>query len=118
MKPRYALLALALLAMPGIAMTETDSAYPEGMSIRLKPTGKRSNRTVFFDRETQSALRRWIAVRQSASRALFTTSTGERLGGFGLTVLVEKAAGHVAIPQICMFSCSQIRVIGINTYLW
>ncbi len=69
----------------------------EGMSIQLKPTGKRSNRLVFFDREAQAALRRWLVVRQSISPALFTTSTGERLGGWGLSDLVIQAAERVCL---------------------
>ncbi len=71
----------------------------DAMSIRLKPTGKRSNRTVYFDREAQAALRRWLAVRQSIGSTLFTTTTGERLGGFGLTMLVEKAAERVGLHE-------------------
>ena len=71
----------------------------DAMSIRLKPTGKRSNRAVFFDRETQSALHRWLAVRQSNGPALFTTTAGERLGGWGLTILVEKAAARVGLHE-------------------
>ncbi len=35
----------------------------EGRTIILKPTGKRSNRTVFFDDETARILHRWLMVR-------------------------------------------------------
>jgi integrase/recombinase XerD len=36
----------------------------EGLTITLKPTTKRSNRTVFFDYETADALRRWLEARK------------------------------------------------------
>ena len=48
-------------------------------SIRLKPTAKRTNRTVFFDDETSFILRRWLRVRESrnkdGTRALFSCKT-------------------------------------------
>lgn len=70
--------------------------------IRLKPTAKRSNRTVFFDNECHEALSRWLRVRdrlQPESGALFTGHGGSRLHGGGIWIVVEKAAERVGITD-------------------
>jgi integrase/recombinase XerD len=49
----------------------------ENYSITLKPTPKRSNRTVFFDEECADVLRRWLKVRDKLNpktKALFVSS--------------------------------------------
>lgn len=59
------------------------------MSIKLKPTPKRSNGVIFFDHETALLLKRWIAKRETLAKegcnALFVTyGTGERLNRNGV----------------------------------
>jgi integrase/recombinase XerD len=57
-----------------------------GLSIRLKPTGKRSNRLVFFDEEAKVALERWLKARTRRAGdgpALFLAPDGQRLGSRG-----------------------------------
>ncbi|MEM3359594.1 MAG: tyrosine-type recombinase/integrase [Candidatus Bathyarchaeia archaeon] len=65
-------------------------------SITLKPTPKRSNRTVFFDEECAAALRRWLRVREKLNpptKALFISyqSLG-RLDRNGLYTAIVKYA--------------------------
>jgi len=62
---------------------DTSSVDMSEMTIRLKPTGKRSNRTVFFDRECQDALARWLKVRGFEDGPLFLNSARDRLGDTG-----------------------------------
>ena len=55
----------------------------EKMSIKLKPTAKRSNRLVFFDEETKQVLTDYMKERSlydtGASKALFISQSGGRL---------------------------------------
>jgi integrase/recombinase XerD len=71
------------------------------LSIRLKPTAKRTNRTVFFDDECSFILRRWLAVREhmnkKGSQALFLNSEGDRLNRSGVYNLVVEAAKRVGL---------------------
>ncbi|MEM3798337.1 MAG: tyrosine-type recombinase/integrase [Candidatus Bathyarchaeia archaeon] len=65
-------------------------------SITLKPTPKRSNRTVFFDEECAAALKRWLRVREKLNpptKALFISyqSLG-RLDRNGLYTAIVKYA--------------------------
>lgn len=72
----------------------------DSMSIRLKPTPKRSNRTVFFDSETQEALRRWLHIREQMSSkdpALFLSESCKRLEERGILNVVVRAAEHVGL---------------------
>ncbi len=71
---------IALLAKTGIRRNELitldiDDIDWIGQSIRLKPTAKRTNRTVFFDDETAIILHRWVRARETRnsedSKALF-----------------------------------------------
>ena len=52
-------------------------------TIRLKPTAKRSNRTLFMDDEAAYLLRRWLRVREGVNRknetALFLSTWGYRI---------------------------------------
>jgi len=78
MDPRDKTIAV-LLAKTGIRRGElliinVDDIDWEDYSINLKPTPKRSNRTVFFDNECTIVLRRWLRVRKKLkpkSKALF-----------------------------------------------
>lgn len=71
------------------------------MRIRLKPTAKRTNRTVFFDDETAFALRRWLKIREGMNKkgmpALFLNAEGDRLNRSGVYNLVVEAARRVGL---------------------
>lgn len=70
-----------LLAKTGIRRSELlrldiDDINWEEYSITLKPTPKRSNRTVFFDDECAVTLRRWLRIRKKLNpktKALFVS---------------------------------------------
>ena len=68
--------------------------------IRLKPTAKRTNRTVFDD-ECSFILRRWLAIRQDTNKkgssALFLNAEGERLNRSGVYNLVTEAARRASL---------------------
>lgn len=99
---------VALLAKTGILRNElvtlgvTDVDLIENM-IRLKPTGKRSNRTVFFDDETARILRRWLRTREGMKKrdkdekALFLSSWGRRISRNDVYLTVTKAAERVGL---------------------
>jgi len=78
-----------------IALDVDDVDFVE-QSITLKPTAKRTNRTVFFDGETAIILRRWVRAREGRnpcdSEALFLSSKGDRLERTGISHMVVKAA--------------------------
>lgn len=69
--------------------------------IRLKPTAKRTNRTVFFDDECAFILRRWLKVREgmndSVKPTLFLNVEGERLNRSGVHNLVVEAARRAGL---------------------
>lgn len=97
---------IALLAKTGIRRNElisldVDDVDMVDQSIRLKPTAKRTNRTVFFDDETAFILHRWLRARESRniknSRALFINSMGERLNRNGVYLAVTRAAERVGL---------------------
>jgi len=72
----------------------------ESMTIKLKPTAKRSNRIVFFDHETAEALRRWLtarARRTGQDPALFIGEKRSRLNRGGVRLVVMKAATRVGL---------------------
>jgi len=83
-----------------IALDIDDIEWVE-QSIRLKPTAKRTNRTVFFDDETSFILRRWLRVRESrnrdGSKALFINNRSERIQRSGVSRMVEKVATQVGL---------------------
>lgn len=97
---------ITLLAKTGIRRNElisldVDDVDMVDQSIRLKPTAKRSNKTVFFDDETAFILHRWLRARESRnvknSRALFINSVGERLDRNGVYLAVTRAAERVGL---------------------
>ena len=69
--------------------------------IKLKPTAKRTNRTVFFDGECSFILRRWLAIRQNVNKkgcpALFINAMGNRLDRGGTLRIVNEAAERVGL---------------------
>lgn len=78
-----------------LAMDVADINWQD-QSILLKPTKKRSNRTVFFDAEAARYLRAWLRVRedrnQMGSDALWITSWGRRPSTDGGNKIFRKAA--------------------------
>jgi integrase/recombinase XerD len=97
---------IALLAKTGIRrheLVELDASDVDlvEMKIRLKPTAKRTNRTVFFDDETAFALRRWLKIREGMNKksipALFLNADGDRLNRSGVYNLVVEAARRVGL---------------------
>ena len=72
----------------------------EKMEAHLKPTGKRSNRIVYFDEECARALKRWLKVREArnpSSPAFFLNDKNERLGPHGLDDLVAIAGERAGL---------------------
>jgi integrase/recombinase XerD len=96
---------LLLLLKTGIrrgelASLDLSDVSLEGLSIRLKPTGKRSNRLVFFEEETKVALERWLtarARRAGSEPALFLAPDGQRLGYRGIWYVVVQAAKRAGL---------------------
>jgi integrase/recombinase XerD len=97
---------ITLLAKTGIRRKELikldveDVDLVEG-SIRLKPTPKRTNRTVFFDDEAALILHRWLRMRASRNpkniSALFVNNEGGRLNRNGVYTAVTKAAERLGL---------------------
>jgi integrase/recombinase XerD len=92
---------ITFLAKTGIRRRELISLDVDDIdwveqSIRLKPTPKRTNRTVFFDDEAAIILHRWVKARENRNRsnikALFINSEGGRLNRNGVYTAVTKAA--------------------------
>ncbi len=71
------------------------------MKIRLKPTAKRTNRTVFFDAEAAFIFRRWLKAREGRNRkgvkALFLNADGDRLDRGGILLMIRQAAERVGL---------------------
>ena len=100
MDPRDKAIALTL-AKTGIRRGEllrlnVEDVNWQEYSITLKPTPKRSNRTVFFDYECASALKRWLKVREKLNpktKALFVSYQSlNRLDRNGLYTAIVKYA--------------------------
>jgi len=92
---------VVLLAKTGVRRGEllkmdVDDISWEDYSITLKPTPKRSNRTVFFDEECAILLRRWLRIREKLNpktKALFISyNTLKRLSRNGVWTAVVKYA--------------------------
>ena len=64
------------------------------MAIKLKPTAKRTNKTVYFDEETAYVLRRWLKRREILNKkknpALFLSKYGDRLDLYPIDKLFRK----------------------------
>lgn len=79
---------LCTLAKTGVRVTELISMDVDDIdwirySIKLKPTGKRHDQSIYFDNETAKCLKRWLDVREEFARkgekALFLNpSSGKR----------------------------------------
>jgi len=97
---------ITLLAKTGIRRKElitldVDDINWVEQSMRLKPTPKRTNRTVFFDDETAIILHRWVRARESrnkkGSKALFIKNMGTRLNRNGVYLAVIKPAEKIGL---------------------
>jgi integrase/recombinase XerD len=97
---------ITLLARTGIRRRElinldVNDVNLVEQSIRLKPTPKRTNRTVFFDDETALVLHRWLRMRASrnskGSEALFINNEGGRLNRNGVYLAVTRAAEQIGL---------------------
>jgi len=97
---------ITLLAKTGIRRNElitldvTDVDLVENR-VRLKPTAKRSNRTLFIDEECSFILRRWLRVRETVNKkkspALFLSKWANRITRTDVYEAVTKAAGRVGL---------------------
>ena len=97
---------ITLLAKTGIRRNELISLDVSDVDfldnqIRLKPTAKRTNRTIFIDDECSFILRRWLRVREGLNRhketALFLSSWGFRSSRNDVYLAVTKAAERVGL---------------------
>lgn len=98
---------ITLLAKTGIRRNElikldVDDIDWVEQNIRLKPTPKRTNRTVFFDDETALILHRWIRSSQETrnkfkTKALFISNMGGRLNRNGVYLAVTKPAEKIGL---------------------
>ena len=97
---------ITLLAKTGIRRKElitldVDDIDWVDQSIRLKPTPKRTNRTIFFDDETAIILHRWVRSRETrnekGSKALFINNLGTRLNRNGVYLAVTKPAEKLGL---------------------
>ena len=94
-----------LLAKTGISreeliMLDVDEINWEELSIRLKPTAKRCDRTVYFDDECAQILKDWIRVRNELvyeTQALFLNQRGGRLRRNGVYTAITKWAEKVGL---------------------
>ena len=73
-------------------------------TIRLKPTAKRSNRTLFVDDEAAYILRRWLRVREGVNKkketALFLSSWGHRISRNDVYRAVTEAAARIGLHNV------------------
>jgi integrase/recombinase XerD len=97
--PRDKAIAI-LLAKTGMRRGElvsldVDDVHWEDLSIRLKPTPKRSNLLVFFDDECARVLKRWLDIRDKMAKgekALFISEKGKRMRGESVRIMISKWA--------------------------
>lgn len=99
---------LTLLAKTGMRRNELISLDIADINlientIKLKPTAKRTNRTLFIDDECSYTLRRWLKIRDEENRkscpALFLNQEGERLQRRGVSDVVYSAAARVGLHK-------------------
>jgi integrase/recombinase XerD len=80
---------------------DVDDIDFENLSLKLKPTAKRSNRLLFFDREAEYVLRAWMQFRKNKNKketpALFLGRDGLRMGSAQIDFIVKKHASRVGL---------------------
>ena len=101
---------VVLLLKTGLRRTEltrldiADIDLEKG-ELRLKPTGKRSNRQLFIDEEAIRVMGKWLQVRKTRkgadSSAVFISRKATRLCPDQIEILIEKHASRVGLhnPQ-------------------
>ena len=97
---------IILLLKTGIRCSEltsldVDDIDLDKLTLRLKPTAKRSNRIVYFDHEAAEALSKWLLIRERRNMkscpALFLGREATRLERRGVHEIVTKAAERVGL---------------------
>jgi len=98
---------ICLLAKTGIRAGELIAIDLEdidwaNLSIKLKPNGKRSNLTVFFDNECGKVLKRWISSRNALVKgkmqALFVIPVNcHRINHSFVTRIIERNAARIGL---------------------
>jgi integrase/recombinase XerD len=97
---------ITLLAKTGIRRNELITLDVSDMNlienkIKLKATGKRTNRIVFFDDEAAQILRRWLKIREGLNRrketGLFISQWGNRISRTDVYDAVTRAAARVGL---------------------
>ena len=97
---------VVMLAKTGMRRNElvtldVDDIDLEKMSIKLKPTAKRSNKLLFFDEETKQVLNEWLGMRRlytrPDSKALFINRSGGRITGDSVYDIVVDHATRVKL---------------------
>jgi integrase/recombinase XerD len=95
------LLAKTGLRRKELIILDVDDMDWVDQSIRLKPSPKRTNRTVFFDDEAAIILHRWIKPRETrnvkGAKALFINNLGGRLNRNGVYLAVSKPAEMIGL---------------------
>ena len=80
---------------------DVDDINLENLTLKLKPTAKRSNRLLFFDREAEYVLRAWLQIRkqknQKGTQALFLSRDGLRISLVQIDRIVEKHASRLGL---------------------
>ena len=80
---------------------DVDDIDFENLALKLKPTAKRSNRMLFFDREAEYVLRAWLQLRKQKNKkgtpALFLSRDGLRIGLVQIDHIVEKHASRLGL---------------------
>ena len=72
----------------------------DNMVLKVKPTAKRSNRVLFFDRETAEVLRIWLRVRGERKKgdvALFPSRLESRISTRQIDTIIERHAARVGL---------------------
>lgn len=97
---------MALLFKTGVrrhelADLDVDDIDLEKLTITLKKTPKRTNRTVFFDQETADLVKIWLKYRETRAKkgqkALFISKYGRLISGQAIEILAKKAAKRVGL---------------------
>ncbi|MDO9538253.1 MAG: site-specific integrase [Thermoplasmata archaeon] len=98
---------ICLMAKTGIRVGELMAIDLENIdwgnqSIKLKPTGKRTNLTVFFDNECANCLKRWLNTRKTLAKGnvpyLFVIpSNGRRINHTFIIRIVERNAARIGL---------------------
>jgi integrase/recombinase XerD len=127
LKERAVVVLLLKTGMRRHELSELDlkSIDMENMTIHIKPTAKRSNELVYFDKETAFVVGKWLKIREKENKnkidALFINRFGNRLSLMAINKIVEKHAIAVGLHDPNSkdlqdrFSCHSCRHYFTNT---